>query len=674
MAEFVSIKWLKPLLKELARIDGARAEELGKLSDIFGDAEELVRHYIEPKCQYHNPADRHEDLEPVSQIRAPAFDVINEFLSDDVPLRGGRTQMFILSDAGMGKTSLLMMLRLAHLTTFWPTGDDCLLLKLGEDTLKIVEQHGNKAQTVLLLDALDEDPLAWGNIEERLLAILKATERFRQVVISCNTQFFPETGADPFSNPGRVEVGRYICPMMFLSQFDENQVRAYLGKRFPVRWYDPRTYGNLALRSRAESVVASMQSLDFRPLLLAHVRDILAAEDREWNVYRLYEALFEAWLLREETKLRDQLDTPPDKETLWSVCATVAQHMQQRGSCTLSRAELDELVRGLPPAAHLKDFDVGGRSLLNRNAEYAYRFSHYSIQEFLVAHALVTRPLEAGEEKLRATDQMLGFIDEAGGLDFALLDRVDLGDFTHKGVPSSSFHDRLADGSRGPPMRLIPAGAFLMGSAWEGKEALPRHRVHIPEPFALGTYPVTFIEYDRFAEATGRKKPDDEGWGRERRPVIYVSWEDARAYCEWLSDQTGKPYRLPTEAEWEYAVRAGSETEYWWGDTQTGVAEHAWHKKNSNGKTQPVGQKPPNPWGLFDTSCNILEWVQDCWHDSYEGAPDDGSAWESSECEYRSLRGGSWLYEPRRIRYTARLRHWPPFCHSLIGFRLARTL
>ena len=317
MTEFVSIKWLKPLLKELARIGGARAEELRKIGNICSDAQELARYYVEPKCQHHNPADRHEDLDPVSQVRAPVFDVINEFLSGDVTLRGGRTQMFILSDAGMGKTSLLMMLKLTHLTAFWPKGYDCLLLKLGENTLNIVEQHGNKAQTVLLLDALDEDPLAWGNIEERLLAILKASEHFRRVIISCRTQFFPETGADPFGNPGRVEVGGYICPMMFLSLFDENQVSAYLEKRFPLRWYDPRSYGNRALRARAEVVVASMQSLRFRPLLLAHVRDILKAEDREWNAYRLYEALVEAWLLREETKLRKQLDNPPYKEALW---------------------------------------------------------------------------------------------------------------------------------------------------------------------------------------------------------------------------------------------------------------------------------------------------------------------------------------------------------------------
>lgn len=224
----------------LTRVRGERAKELRQLSDIFGDAKELARYYVEPKCQHHNPADRHEDLHPVSQVRAPAFGVINDFLNGDVPLRGGRTQMFILSDAGMGKTSLLMMLKLAHLTAFWPRGYDCLLLKLGEDTLDTVKRHKDKAHTLLLLDALDEDPLAWGNIEARLMAILKATEHFRRVIVSCRTQFFPETGADPFGNPGRVEVGGYICPMMFLSLFDENQVAAYLRKRLAVALVRPQ--------------------------------------------------------------------------------------------------------------------------------------------------------------------------------------------------------------------------------------------------------------------------------------------------------------------------------------------------------------------------------------------------------------------------------------------------
>jgi hypothetical protein len=163
MAEipFVSVGNVEKLFKLLTRLRDARRDEFARIGDVFGDPLQLARFYVEPECQHHNPADRHKDQEPVSQVRAPAFKVVNDFLRGDfTPLGDGRTQMFILSDAGMGKTSLLMMIRLMHLMAFWPSGYDCLLLKLGEDTLQTLADHKDKAHTVLLLDALDEDPLA----------------------------------------------------------------------------------------------------------------------------------------------------------------------------------------------------------------------------------------------------------------------------------------------------------------------------------------------------------------------------------------------------------------------------------------------------------------------------------------------------------------------------------
>ncbi|RMD68212.1 MAG: PEGA domain-containing protein, partial [Gammaproteobacteria bacterium] len=177
-----------------------------------------------------------------------------------------------------------------------------------------------------------------------------------------------------------------------------------------------------------------------------------------------------------------------------------------------------------------------------------------------------------------------------------------------------SFRDRLRDGGFGPEMVVIPPGRFLMGSPFdeEGRDSDegPQHRVSIARPFAIGRYEVTFEEYDRFCEATGRRRPDDNGWGRGKRPVINVSWHDAKAYARWLSKQTGKRYRLPSEAEWEYAARAGTSTRYWWGD-RVGHG-HAncdgcgswWDGK----ETAPVGFFDPNPWGLYDTAGNVWEW------------------------------------------------------------------
>jgi len=279
---FITVAHLEQLFKKLASIHGKRRKELAWIGGVFGDPHELARFHIEPKCQHHNPADRHEDREPVAQVQEPAFQVIDKFLHGDfAPLGDGRTQLFILSDAGMGKTSLLMMIRLMHLMAFWPRGHDCLLLKLGKDSLEQISACPNKARTVLLLDALDEDPLAWGAIESRLVELLDVTKRFRRVIISCRTQFFPETGSDPFGYPGRIEVGEYICPMVFLSLFDEDQVNAYLRKRFPDRWHERLRFRDNPERLRAAGVVGSMHSLRSRPLLLAHIRDILDTEEQD---------------------------------------------------------------------------------------------------------------------------------------------------------------------------------------------------------------------------------------------------------------------------------------------------------------------------------------------------------------------------------------------------------
>jgi len=240
------------------------------------------------------------------------------------------------------------------------------------------------------------------------------------------------------------------------------------------------------------------------------------------------------------------------------------------------------------------------------------------------------------------------------------------------------FRDVLKDGTRGPEMVIIPAGAFRMGGT-QGKgdnDEQPVHQVNIEKPFALGKYPVTFAEYHRYCAQARCNKPGDQGWGRDKRPVIYVSWNDAFAYAEWLSEQTGKRYRLPSEAEWEYAVRAGTETAYWWGN------EVGRNRANCDGcgsewdntSTSPVDAFKPNPFGLHDMVGNVWEWVEDCWHGNYEGAPTDGAPWTSGECKSRVLRGGSWNDVPRYVRSANRFRNWPAWRDFNVGFRLAQDL
>ena len=225
-------------------------------------------------------------------------------------------------------------------------------------------------------------------------------------------------------------------------------------------------------------------------------------------------------------------------------------------------------------------------------------------------------------------------------------------------------------------MVVVPAGTFQMGDlqGLGDDDEKPVHAVQIPKPFAIGRYPITFDDYDRFAQATTSKLPDDTNWGRSRQPGINVSWDDAVEYAKWLSQQTGKRYRLPSEAEWEYAARSGGKDETWAGTSQEQeLGEFAWYEDNSSGKNHPVGSKRPNGLGLYDMSGNVWEWVQDSWHENYNGAPANGVAWEDKTGDRRVIRGGSWDGKPWALRSSFRYGNFP-FTRGYIGFRLVQDL
>jgi formylglycine-generating enzyme required for sulfatase activity len=285
------------------------------------------------------------------------------------------------------------------------------------------------------------------------------------------------------------------------------------------------------------------------------------------------------------------------------------------------------------------------------------------------------------------------------------------------------FQDPLETGGHGPEMIVIPAGHYLMGQAPNldfNHKSLPVHEVTIAKPFAVSTHEVTNAQYVRFLNAKGHRGPNPkdydwvfeetlgqyskiverevqgflgftyhyvyeiaEGLNNDRRPVIEVSWYGALAYADWLSEQTGHHYRLPTEAEWEYATKAGTSTWYWWGDEEgpgkavCGSCGSRWDDRPWDQKdTAPVGSFEPNPFGLYDVHGNAWEWVQDCWHPNYEGAPVDGSAWlteDNGECDLRVLRGGGITASTAHMESAYRtLRNHPGT--TIGGIRLARDL
>ena len=275
----------------------------------------------------------------------------------------------------------------------------------------------------------------------------------------------------------------------------------------------------------------------------------------------------------------------------------------------------------------------------------------------------------------------------------------------------------------GPEMVVLPPGQFVMGSDATNsqKDELPVHTVTIAYPFALSRCEISVAEFAAFVDDTDyRSSAEDVGgcWGYDPaadsgfsqkasanwrspgfaqqadHPAVCISWDDAIAYIDWLNGKTGSSFRLPSEAELEYAIRGGTQEEYPWGqasqcDYSNGADQsmppellQLFNSKNwtladcedGYGFTAPVASKPVNPFGLYDVSGNTWEWTQDCWNENYEKAPSDGSAWETGECDWRVLRGGGWNYIPENLRSANRDRNFRDYGNNDVGFRLARTL
>lgn len=260
-----------------------------------------------------------------------------------------------------------------------------------------------------------------------------------------------------------------------------------------------------------------------------------------------------------------------------------------------------------------------------------------------------------------------------------------------------------------PELVVVASGRFDMGSppTERGRHDNegPVRPIAIGYRFAVGVHEVTRGEFDRFVSATGRAMGRacwawDGEWSERPRtgwrdpgfpqddehPVTCVSWNDAKAYVRWLSEQTGEPYRLLSEAEWEYVARAGTAMARYWGADSSAQCRYANGADASTGypqavdcddgyaQTSPAGSYDANAFGLHDILGNVFEWLEDCWNDSYRGAPSNGSAWEAGDCDRRVFRGGAWLYEPRFLRSAFRVRYAPGYRSNVLGFRVARSL
>ncbi len=245
-------------------------------------------------------------------------------------------------------------------------------------------------------------------------------------------------------------------------------------------------------------------------------------------------------------------------------------------------------------------------------------------------------------------------------------------------IPAAHSAEPYIEPTTGMELVFIQGGTFTMGNSQsDGRDKeKPAHQVTVPD-FYMGKHEVTFAEYDKFCTATERAKPNDSGWGRGDRPVVNVTWDDAVDFSLWLSKTTGRTFRLPSEAMWEYAARAGTTTKYWWGDdfgmnkARCRVCAEGEYLK----KTAPVGSFPANPWGLYDTSGNVFEWTLDNYHPDYKGAPTNGKPWyKGGDTGKKIVRGGSWTSREHHMAVSSR--DWEK-AHKgnsdTLGFRLVMS-
>jgi formylglycine-generating enzyme required for sulfatase activity len=228
-----------------------------------------------------------------------------------------------------------------------------------------------------------------------------------------------------------------------------------------------------------------------------------------------------------------------------------------------------------------------------------------------------------------------------------------------------------------PEMVVVPSGKFMMGSPATEKDRFdnegPQHEVTIAQRFAVSKLDVTFDQWDACVQY-GRCTRVSSPFGGGKQPAISVTWHDAQEYLKWLSGLTGQQYRLLSEAEWEYAARAGTTGPYSFEGDESVLGEYAWYSRNSGDQAHPVGEKKPNGFGLYDMHGNVWEWVEDCYHDSYREAPSGGLAWIAGECGSRVVRGGAWDHVPRVLRSANRYGLSPRFRDANLGFRVGRTL
>ena len=609
----------------------------------------------------------------------------------------------VLADSGMGKTTFLVNLFIRYNSFF--NFNHQYKIKLipfgykGDVIEKIKEISKEEVRnTILLLDAFDEyakilppekpDGLTDDERFRKVLdEVIDTVQDFREVVITSRTQYLPGQEDKDYELiiPRFDDKGFHKLTKLYLSPFDDKEIRSYLNKKYGVL-----KFWNKKKKQKAFEIILKSPKLMVRPMLLYYI-DFLTEDNQQYsNTYQIYETLVYKWIEREANKRKPYKEERENfKKNLYSYSEQVALKIYGK------RKEITNFQ--LPKAdaitidVELKQYQMTGQSLLTRDVDNNWKFAHRSILEFFLAQKIA--------ETIHSKNCDFALSFEFAGMDMA-----------------QQFCSEILDPHLfaiiGKYVR-VEGGDFLMGSPDDEVDRFPnetQHEVRV-STFYLCKYAVTVADFHKFIADSGYLTDAERGggsyfwdgkewilragvnWrhsivGNEREvgeynhPVLHVSWNDTVAYCHWLSEKTGKSFRLPSEAEWEYACRAGELKPFSTGDNLT-TAQANYHgdgpyNKNEKGffryNTVPVYYFKPNAWGLYNMHGNVFEWCSDWYGENYyveckaKGRVENPQGIETGS--RRVLRGGGWDFTAGYCRSAYRLSLLPVHRYYFVGFRL----
>ena len=620
--------------------------------------------------------------------RQELFGVVDQFIRPDAKktkAERGYRFMFILADSGMGKTAFVLnyfekRFKKHRLVVVRVGVKEDEAVEKVDNFIRSIE---NPRQTVIILDGLDEDSLAQDDLEKRFNELDDLTSEFYRVIITCRRQFFVEEKLIPKKESPKGYEANYQILKLYLAPFTMKQVDRFLKSAFPgIR--------NRKLRKRARSLVDRIDDLYNRPLILTYIELLLEKEDEDYSKrVDIYRVIIDEWIKRDSSK----------------VFGTDEQHMLFMMKYIAAQMQLEGMQDGMDHAyfdsfAKLQNIEISkkeltSRSLLTRDGADRYKFAHRSIMEYLFVLALLEDPKQYADVPL--SDEMQVFLTELlaspisdnrfrtgiSPVDPLLRNTPDKTTTITPEITGHRFRTYFSQSIEAvPKLVLIPAGVFLMGSYDNDKDARnnekPKHQVELSE-YAIGKHPITNREYEAFVKETNYRAPKQ--WkkgtypsGKADHPVTHVTWNDVKAYCEWMSKKTGWRFGLPTEAQWEKAARGSDGRIYPWGDE--------WKKENCNNyesgieETTPVGLyslRGDSPNGCADMVGNVWEWCEDSYDkDAYKSRKDQDikdPVVDNQGHKNRVFRGGSFGNARNRCRCAVRGGDFPG-SYDFIGFRI----